>query len=279
MQSEFSEQTYGFCYGANFISIFENGYQILPDLPSARAEKFNPYDARFSLDNGINLFMQFKIPHLVQGKNGFNSKTWNWFSGPHLRYQLRTMGSENQHNTLYDFALVRPNQVFYCSPIIIKKMELLNLFLSKALIEHSRYVRPESTRRFEDGNQHHIGYSTDGKRWRYFSEEGDIHPLTFVELIRDAPRVKLNLDYFSGLEHEILDFLEGHDFNHIYDEVHEENLLVRISYLLNNYLGLDWFIIKYPFSTDNNHQEREEFEDTNSLSRGRVIAMRRRMGL
>lgn len=173
--SEFSETTYAVCLMHEMINAW--GIANFPVFPSTVAEgqEGGGYDATFDRPAGGVVFVQFKIPMLLDHHRSGEAGTLGL---PYFRFKLpkrRSTQPKSQHQMLREQEAHSGSIVFYASPRFNTSLELQAAFETGQLLSRSFTPAPSELGDLDPTEEHAVNYQPAGD----------------LRVVRSEPRVLL----------------------------------------------------------------------------------------
>lgn len=190
MKCEFSETQFAYGILHEFENRLAHAGKIFqgPFFPTLREENELGYDAAIT-GPVRSVFFQFKVP---EKKTTANAKYWELMGGPYYEFQIWPAAKSPQHNTLRDFANLKPqNKVYYCAPRFHTHDEYIDNHNKQTITKNSAYFPCGGLKPIKGWDAHSICYTKDPMSRSYMhSEPREIKRFDMAALeadIEDAP--------------------------------------------------------------------------------------------
>lgn len=162
----FSEFSYGYAVTEDLISGRGSGVTVAPVFPSLVEEGQVGFDVLIN-QNGIPLFIQFKLAHRMERNSAAEAKS-GYFVAPFYRMYLRCSPESDQHALL--LALESAGErVLYTAPAFHLASELNEAYRLRQVWNRSFQVKPSEIGVLPPG-PHHVSFQKPGA-WYAFSSE------------------------------------------------------------------------------------------------------------
>lgn len=187
MQSNhISEKEFEFAFDHELINfVGQNNIEVY--MPTAASEAQEGFDVRFDVGNPViytSLFFQFKKAFTYRNTNSPCGVPLKHYGGTKLKFDLhkqRYPDFHSQHNTLKNLSDIE-NSVFYVSPSIIHRMDLLEQTRGHTLLDFSWIFDLRQFPRLQgNDNSTHTVYYPDSGQFGYFCSDLKEIPRTGVK--------------------------------------------------------------------------------------------------
>ena len=174
MDSEFSEFSYGYALTDELIHYHKTKLKVAPVFPSLYDEGAGKgYDLKLDRQNGIPLFLQFKVSHYMYGRNAkeFSIGT---FASPFYRMYITPRNISTQQKDLLALEMAGNSEVRYVAPAFHELNSLDNFYLNHRVMENSLWVSPSFVEPTVDNQRHHVSFQLGIKPVRFSDSPMDI---------------------------------------------------------------------------------------------------------
>ncbi|HYO69602.1 MAG TPA: hypothetical protein VEU33_26355 [Archangium sp.] len=165
---DLSEFSYGYAITEQIIQQVPTSINAAPIFPSliAEGQPGGGYDIKLSF-NGFLLFLLFKISDMMERKSAIESAHRS-LTPPFYRMHLRSSAKSNQHAML--LALENSGEeVYYAAPEFHTAEELDNIYLSKSVIQNSRFIKPSQIGPLPDNYEHWVSFKPQTRKLYFCS--------------------------------------------------------------------------------------------------------------
>ena len=184
MKLKYTEFSFGYALTENLIRLAHCGHAHAPVFPNLREEARLGYDVHIDLP-GFPLFLQFKLPDLMLGKNAMEISSYSLdLNLPFFRMYLQKRNLSGQHEHLIDLEGSCPHSVYYVAPMM-KSIEAFDAAYTCARVPYrSVFFSPQDIGPLPDDRQHVVSYRSGLDHAWLCSEPKKISPLSFDGLSR-----------------------------------------------------------------------------------------------
>ena len=174
--NDLSEKEFEFAFDYELIN-FVGANNIDIYMPTAASEAQIGFDARFRVGDPViygSLFFQFKKAFAYRNRNSLCGDPLQNHSGTKLKYELHKQkypDFHSQHNLLKNLSDLE-DSVFYASPSVIHRMDLLEQMRSHNLLDSSWVFNLRQFPRLQgNDNSTHTVYYPDSGQVGYFCSD------------------------------------------------------------------------------------------------------------
>lgn len=247
MRSQFSEETFGFCFNYELVStVRTNGFLVVPILPSTREEKELAYDIEVQISRGSfgqSLFLQHKVPRFVRNRLWNNSLMYDCHNAPFYWFNVRNSPKSKQHNRLVALAQLT-HSVYYCAPLFHRMWDMQYFFINHTVTEKSRLFNPVDMGRIGQLEHHQVSYDLSGTVGYFHTESSKIPVLKLSDILEEV-EAEIGKKYYSDLLKTVIGVLEktGTKKVIIPKNLEEFGDVIKTSYLLKRNFNLTWILL------------------------------------
>lgn len=163
MRPDISEFSFGYAVTDELINWQGTALYAAPVFPSLRDEAYLGYDVGLDRQNGIPLFIQFKLSDCMVRANAYEHQNGP-FSLPYYRMHIRPAMHSAQHEMLLDLEQDTGAEVSYCAPAFHTPEELNSAYLHHNICSQSLWIAPSWIGRLPDNYAHYVAFQLQGPR-------------------------------------------------------------------------------------------------------------------